>query len=271
MAGFEPRTLGRTGVLVGPLGLAASYGADDKAVEAAFERGVRYFYWGSFRRPSFGKGLRNVCKKARDKVVVVIQSYTRVGMLLGVSVRRALRKLDTDTCDVVLLGWWNSAPPTRIVDAAKCLRDKGVVKHIALSTHHRPLVADLAPGADWGALHIRYNATHRGAEKEVFAKLPEARDSRAGIVAFTATRWGHLLERPKGLADDVPVPTAGDCYRFCLTDPHVDCVLAGAQNEKQVNEALDQLAKGPMSPDELAWMRKVGDQVRASVTTLRDR
>ena len=74
MTGFEPRALGRTGKLVGPLGLAASYGADDKAVEAAFERGVRYFYWGSFRKASYGRGLKNVCAKARDKTVVCIQS-----------------------------------------------------------------------------------------------------------------------------------------------------------------------------------------------------
>ncbi len=44
MASFEPRPLGRTGKVVGPLGLAASYGVGEKGVELAFERGVRYFY-----------------------------------------------------------------------------------------------------------------------------------------------------------------------------------------------------------------------------------
>jgi aryl-alcohol dehydrogenase-like predicted oxidoreductase len=189
-------------------------------------------------------------------------------MLLGVSVRRALRKLDTDTCDVLLLGWWQSAPPPRILDAAKRLRDAGVVKHIALSTHHRPLAAELGPRSDYDALHIRYNATHRGAEKEIFPKVPEARDARAGLVAFTATRWGHLLA-PKGLPADVRVPTAGDCYRFCLTARHIDCVIAGSASTQQLNQALDALGKGPMSAEELAWMARVGDHVRETTTKLR--
>ena len=190
-------------------------------------------------------------------------------MLLGVSVRRALRKLEIDSCDVLLLGWWNSAPPQRILDAARRLRDAGTVKHIALSTHHRPLVAELGgPKSDYDVIHVRYNATHRGAEKEVFAQLPEARDSRAGLVAFTATRWGNLLA-PVGLPAGVATPTAGDCYRFCLTQRHVDLVMAGAQNEKQVHEALDRLDKGPMSADELKWIQQVGDHVRATTSSIR--
>lgn len=268
MSGFEPRALGRTGKIVGPLGLAASYGADEKAVEAAFERGVRYFYWGSMRTASFGRGLASVCRKDREKVVVCLQTYSPLGSYFGRSVRSGLRKLGIEQCDVLLLGYWNRIPPPRIVDAAKRLRDQGLVKHVALSTHERPIVAQLGTGPDYDVFHLRYNATHRGAEQEIFAKLPEAREARAGLVCFTATRWGHLL-RPKGLPPDVPVPTAGDCYRFCLTPRHVDLVIAGSQDEKQVHHALDALEKGPMTPDELAWMRRVGDHVRKTATKLR--
>jgi predicted aldo/keto reductase-like oxidoreductase len=269
MAGFEPRPLGRTGKIVGPLGLAASFGVGETGVEAAFERGVRYFYWGSLRRSSFGRGLRNIMKKDRAQTTLVIQTYTRIGMLMGVSLRRALRWLGTDHCDVLLLGWWNGMPPGRILDAARRLRDAGVAKTLAVSTHARPRVPELASVFD--VVHVRYNATHRGAEKEIFPHMPAARDSRAGIVAFTATRWGHLLQRPRGLDEKVPVPTAGDCYRFCLTDPHVDVVTAGARNDQDVLDACAAMEKGPMSPDELAWMRQVGDAVRANVTSVRDR
>jgi len=269
MSAFEPRPLGRTGKIVGPLGLASSFGVGERGVEIAHERGCRYFYWGSLRRAGFGRGLRNVLARDREKTTLVIQTYTRIGMLMGVSVRRALRKLGTDRCEVLLLGWWNAMPPARIIDAAKRLRDSGVVKHLAVSTHARPKVPELAGVFD--IVHLRYNAVHRGAEKEIFPHIPEARDSRAGIVAFTATRWGHLLQRPKGLEESVPVPTAGDCYRFCLTDPHVDVVLCGARNDADVVHACDAMEKGPLSADEVAWMRKVGDSVRATVTKVRDR
>src|SRR5204862_7792154 len=100
MAGFEPRPLGRTGKIVGPLGLAASFGVGERGVEIAHERGCRYFYRGSLRRSGFGLGLKNVLKKDRANTQLVIQTYTRPGALMGISVRRALRKRDTDTSDL---------------------------------------------------------------------------------------------------------------------------------------------------------------------------
>ena len=39
---MEIRTLGRTGLQVGRLGMAAGYGVPAAAVERAFERGVNY-------------------------------------------------------------------------------------------------------------------------------------------------------------------------------------------------------------------------------------
>jgi len=268
VARFEPRPLGRTGRIVGPLGLASSFGVGERGVEIAFERGCRYFYWGSLRRASFGRGLKNVLARDREACTLVIQSYTRIGMLMGLSVRRALRRLGADACDVLLLGWWNSTPPARILDAARRLKDAGVVRHIAVSTHARPRVPEFSGAFD--AVHMRYNAAHRGAEKEIFPHIPEARDSRAGIVAFTATRWGHLLRRPKGVAESVPVPTAGDCYRFCVSDSHVDVVICGGRNDQDVIDACSAMEKGPMTPDELAWMRQVGDAVRNNATKIRD-
>ena len=90
------------------------------------------------------------------------------------------------------------------------------------------------------------------------------------IVAFTATRWGHLLQRPRGVDASVPVPTAGDCYRFCLSDPHVDVVICGARNDQDVTDACSAVEKGPLGPDELAWMRTIGDAVRGNATKIRD-
>jgi hypothetical protein len=72
---------------------------------------------------------------------------------------------------------------------------------------------------------VRYNAAHRGAEREVFPLLPEPPE-RPGIFAYTATRWGSLLD-PKRLPAGERAPSAADCYRFCLSHPGVDMVLCG--------------------------------------------
>src|SRR5262245_47502450 len=164
---MEKRTLGRTGIEAGRLGMAASYGIPTAAVERAFERGVNYLYWGTFRRGPFGQALRNL-KPQRDRMVLVLQSYSRSAALVAPSVEIALRKLNFDYADALLFGLWGQRPWRRILDAGRRLRERGLIRHIAVSTHNRPLVSALAADPDIGIVHLRYNAVHKGAEREVF-------------------------------------------------------------------------------------------------------
>ncbi len=55
--------------------------------------------------------------------------------------------------------------------------------------------------------------------------------------------------------------TAGDCYRFCLSSPHVDVVLTGPASRAQFEENLAAVARGPLSDEESAWMRAYGKAV----------
>jgi aryl-alcohol dehydrogenase-like predicted oxidoreductase len=264
---IERRVLGRTGLQVGRLGIASSYGVPGGALERAFERGANYFYWGSQRRPHFGQGLTRL-KPQRDRFVLVIQSYTRIAALMAGSLERALLALNFDYTDVLLLGMWNKPVPPRILDAARKLQQRGLTRFLAVSTHQRKLVPQIAAANDFDIVHFRYNAVHPGAEKEIFPHLPAA--NRPGLVSFTATSWGQLLGRntliglvqgshalPKGER----APTATDCYRYVLTRPEVDVCLAGPASAAQMEEALAALTRGPMTEEELAWMRRVGRAV----------
>jgi aryl-alcohol dehydrogenase-like predicted oxidoreductase len=259
MTAFAPRMLGRTGLQVGPLGLGATYGIADRDLEWALDHGCNYLYWGSMRRRGFGRPLAEACRTRRDRVVLVIQSYARVGLALGLSLESALRRLGTDHADVLLLGWWSDTPWQTVLEAAQRLREQGKTRFLALSTHQRThagrLVADATGAID--IVHVRYNAAHRGAEREVF---PHRAPAGPGIVAFTATRWGKLLEPP---VDGQRAPTAGDCYRFVLSNPAVDVCLAGPRNGDDVRAALGALERGPMDEAELSWMRQVGDRVHS--------
>jgi predicted aldo/keto reductase-like oxidoreductase len=110
----------------------------------------------------------------------------------------------------------------------------------------------------YGIFHVRYNAAHRGAEREIFEKLPAV--DRPGIVVYTATRWGKLIN-VRGLPKGTQSPRASDCYRFVLSNSAVDVCMTGPKNMEHMKEALAALDRGPMPEDELAWMRKVGDHV----------
>jgi len=257
-AAFASRPFGTTGVSVGALGLGSSFGLPAREVERAYERGVNFFLWGSLRKNDFGLGLRNLAPKHREGMVVAVQSYTRMASLMEWSVNRALRFMKTDYVDVLCLAWWNGPPPRRIVDAALKLRDKGKIRQIMVSCHHRPAFAGFVKDPAIDSLMVRYNAAHPGAEREVFPHLAER---RLGTVAFTATRWGTLLDSnymPEGAA----TPRPSDCYRFALSNPNVDVCLAGPKDAAQLDEALVTLERGPMDAAELAWMRRVGASVR---------
>jgi len=264
---FERRILGRTGLEVGRLGIAASYGVPGDALERAFERGVNYIYWGSRRRASFGEGLKRL-RPQRDRFVLVIQSYTRAAGLMAWSLERALRALRFDHADVLLLGMWNKPVPPRILDAARQLKQRGLVRFLAVSTHRRSLVPQIAAAGDFDIVHFRYNAAHPGAEKEIFPQLPAA--NRPGLVSFTATSWGQLLGKSSlqgffmgahPLPNGERAPTATDCYRYVLSRPEVDVCLTGPADAAQMDEGLEALRRGPMSEEELAWMRRVGRAV----------
>ena len=254
---FGIRTLGRTGLAVGPVGLASGYGAPGDAVEYAFEHGANYFYWGSIRRDRFADGLRRLMPQ-RDRFVLVIQSYSRLASLVGWSLERALKRIGADYADVLLLGLWNRMPPDRIVDACRAVQHRGLVHYLALSTHRRPLVPDLAARSPFDVFHLRYNAVHRGAEHEIFTSLPK--ENGPGVVSFTATCWRQLLD-PKRTPPGERTPSATDCYRFVLTNPAVHVCMAGPSNRAQADEAVRAAELGPMSNDELDWMRRVGAHI----------
>jgi predicted aldo/keto reductase-like oxidoreductase len=262
---FQRTVLGRTGLEVGRVGISSSYGASGDDLERAFERGVNYIYWGSRRTASFGEGLKRL-RPQRDRFVLVIQTYTRVAGLMGWSLERALHPLRVEHADVLLLGMWNKPVPPKILDAARQLKQRGLVRFLAVSTHHRPLVPSIAAASDFDVVHFRYNAAHPGAEEDIFLKLPAAK--RPGLVAFTATSWGQLVGNAKWparwitgarpLPQSERVPTATDCYRYVLSRPEVDVCMTGPSNSARMDEAIEALARGPMSEEELAWMRRVG-------------
>lgn len=253
-----PRLFGTTGLTTSALGLGSSFGLPGKEVERAYERGINFFLWGSLRRRDFARGLRNLARDRREGMIVAVQSYTRFASLMEWSVDRSLRAMKTDYVDVLCLAWWNAPPPRRIVDAALALKEKGKVKSLMVSCHHRPAFEGFIADPSFDSLMLRYNAAHPGAEREIF---PHLATRRPGTVAFTATRWGTLLD-PRFVPEGEKTPRPSDCYRFALSSPHVDVCLAGPKDAEQLDEALVALERGPLDAAETQWMRRVGSGVR---------
>jgi aryl-alcohol dehydrogenase-like predicted oxidoreductase len=257
----EARTLGRTGFKVGRLGVATSYGAPAEAFEEAFERGVNYFYWGSRRSQAMVDAVAAICRNGkRDDLLIVMQSYARSAALLRRWFHKGLKKLGQDRVEALLLGWHNSLPSPRIMDEALTLKEAGLIRFVGLSGHNRPLFRELAEDRRFDLFHVRYNAVHRGAESDIFGRLPA--ETPPGIVTFTATRWGDLLKTKKMPPGEAPL-RASDCYRFALSHPAVDLCMTGPGSVEQMREALTALDLGPLSEKEMARVRRIGDHIHA--------
>ena len=241
------------------LGLAGNYGVEGADLEWALEQGVNYVFWTPNAR-GVTKSLKAAIK--RDRESFILASGPTFGYFEG-GIRRAcdrlLKNLGTEYLDVFQLFWLGrtSAWTHSTIDALVSLRESGKVRAIGVSIHDRKRAGKLAEDSPLDMLMIRYNAAHPGAEQDIFPHLAKRKPA---IVAYTATRWRGLLKRPKNW--NGPVMSASDCYRFCLSNPHVDLVLTGPKNRRQLQDNLRDLReKGPLSEAENRWIRDFGQIV----------
>ncbi len=268
------RQLGQTHLAVTPLALAAwsvratgprgpSLTADD--VERAYhEHGINTFLFHFLMRPMVA-GLRRLIRGGhRDDLVLIAEAGIPTGRFVRRAWERNARALGADRIDVFLLGWVRARwyVTGRTWPAMERLRELGAVRAIGYSSHDRRLAAQLARELRPDVLMLRYNAAHRGAEAEVFAGLPTP---RPGIIAYTATRWGMLLQPlpDQGFSAGM---SAGECYRFALSHPSVDLVLCAAGSANQLRADVTAVRDGPLASARMAEVRRFGDAVHAAAS-----
>src|SRR5262249_38683991 len=133
----------------------------------------------------------------RESLAVCVQFGARTAAEAAVELRTILTTLRTEYVDILTLYYveheteWRQLRATggapEYLERAK--RD-GLVRRIGVTSHQRPLAAHMAASGLIDALMIRYNAAHRGAEREIF---PTTDERRIPVIAYTALRWGALM------------------------------------------------------------------------------
>ena len=63
---------------------------------------------------------------------------------MGRTVEKGLRSLGIDYADVLILGWFNRFPRPGVMEAALKLKERGLVRFLAMSGHNRPLFGETA-------------------------------------------------------------------------------------------------------------------------------
>jgi aryl-alcohol dehydrogenase-like predicted oxidoreductase len=261
------------GVPVCRLGLA-SYGRtaitpDD--VLSAVNRGIHFLNWqglaeGASDGDAFTTAVASLGARRRS-VVVCAQFGARTGAEAAMELRSALALLGTDYIDVLTLyyveraeEWGELTAPDGALRYLQDARRDGVIHRIGVTSHQRPLAAEMATTRLLDAVMIRYNAAHRGAERDVF---PVTQPLGLPVIAYTALRWGALL---RSTPDDPPgfeVPRPQAWYRFVLQQPAVAVTLAAPQTRAELDEDLRVLeALGPLTDEEYAVLAAHGERVR---------
>jgi len=258
---FTHTKLGNTGITVCRLGLSATYRPGKRVIYKALDEGVDFFFCYGFDTHMISV-LRDVLKNNRENYSVVTGAYNLLWTYpnLRRTLEKRLRQLHTDYIDVFLfLGVIKEKHFTEQVrEELYRLREEGKARFVGISTHNRKFAGKLAAEGALDVIMMRYNAAHRGAEQDIF---PYLNQYNPGVVSYTATRWRYLLKRPQGWPKEGLIPTAGMCYRFVLSNPHVDVCLTAPSNIKQLKENLVAFRQGPLGEDEMEFMRKFGDAV----------
>jgi aryl-alcohol dehydrogenase-like predicted oxidoreductase len=267
MQSFDPsanrRLITLNGTPVSCLVLGAGPKQEPRCVRRAFAGGINYFFFYWPGNTPFIEELAELVPRKREQIMVATGSCSRRIAGLRAARRKLSALLGIGLIDVFFIEYVHPGDDPDVIfgkdgvlDELRQWKESGWVRFVGATAQNRSLARRLAADPRVDVLMHRFNMAHRKAAREVF---PAAAKARTPIVAFTATRWGTLLEP---YADwPGPPPTASDCYRYCLAQPSVHVVLTAPRSHAELEQNLDVLELPATSKQERGQWQRFGDLV----------
>lgn len=251
------RMLGKTQMEVSPLALSGRCELPPRAFARALDAGVNLFFW----EPGY-EALSRLLIAQRKRLHIIAGSYEGDRDSIVADVDRALRRLRTDCLDVFLLFWVRS--PERLSDEVLAtfeqLKAAGKIRAAGFSTHDRSLAELAVRTGGWDVLMTRHSAAHPGAERSLF---PLCAEREIGLLTFSATSYGRLLEPLPGVLAQPVRFSAADCYRYSLAQPGVSSVISAPQFPSELDENLAVLTCQQIAPETRLALLQHGEAIHA--------
>ena len=273
------RTLGRTGLKVSEIGLGGEWfnglTAEESTaiVDAALEHGINYidiFMPQAPTRDNLGVALQG----RRDQFIIQGHlctiyedgQYTRTRDIEKTkrSFADLLERLHTDYIDVGMIHYIDSEEDFQtvfegpVLEYAKELKDKGVIRHIGMSSHN-PHIALKAVESGWiDVLMFSINPAYdmEAADTDIYDLMEFKGMEKSGLVVDEARQKLYSACEAKGVAITVMKPlgagtllkaesspfgvamTVPQCIQYCLDRNGVKVVIVGCHTVEEVLEAV---------------------------------
>lgn len=273
------RELGNTGLLVSEIGMGCEGFSENNCAmtkelfDLAEREGINYFdLYAS--DPELRKAVGNALSGRREKFIIQSHicsvwkngQYLRTRNLAEVKAGFAemLDLLQTDYIDVGMIHYcdaekdWQEILDNGILDYARELKAKGLIRHIGLSSHN-PIVArkavesgnievlmfsvnpvyDLQPPTEnvddlWADDVYKKTYMNMDPDRQRLYEICQSRG--VGITVMKCFAGGDLLNAELSPAGAALTPA--QCIHYCLTRPAVATVLCGAHTTGQLRECI---------------------------------
>jgi uncharacterized protein len=218
------RTLGRTGITTRALGVGGI--CPQHVVEKALEYGLTFYdiypYTAGYPETNevrFGRALKAMKKRANDLVTTSRLSAALSSKEVLEHIDRALANIGADYIDIH--GLYCATKTADQLDTAfasggamdglKKARDKGKIRHIAISGHQQE---GLIQAIDSGEFDVVMVAVNIFDQDMINGVLPPAKRHQVGTIAMKPFAYGLFVEAPEAalryvLAQDVSVAIPG--------------------------------------------------------------
>lgn len=209
------------------------------------------------------------------------------------SVEESLRLLGRETIDILMIhepdrpgqyDWWPDLATyagAPVMDVLNDLKRQGVVKYIGLGGTTAYEMVPIIETGRFDVVLTAFNYSLLWREAEI-AVLPAAKKLGMGVVigsplqqgalarkydeVYTGARW---LSPPRqqqfqalyAFVDDLGMTLPELALRFVLSNPDVSCTLMGARSEREVEQNVASVEKGPLPDDVLERLDAIAAMV----------
>jgi hypothetical protein len=246
--------------------------SDPRAIGAAFDVGINFFFvtadmhWPLYEQTR--RGLADLLARRpgiRDEIVVAVVSYVTQPEFCHApfeEVRAAIPALKR--IDVTVAGG-SYRQDFAVRKEQYALHGYLGAGAFGTTFHDRRMAGKAMSERLVDIGFIRYNAMHRGAEKDVFPHVRERQKRHRSLLYNFKSVDGFLPpERyvALGLSSDHWQPKATDYYRFALARPEIDGLLCAPHDLRKVEDLARALEEGPLTEEERTYIRDLADLAR---------